>query len=338
MPDIYYKNETLMKYISLGLTNLAITILILSLTGCANRNAIQFKHMSTIQEWKNTVSRTNSRLIKHHKIHFSAQLIVQYTPSGDEFTLDGFSIGKDLTENSIDLLNPHFSKVKACSWKCYYLGDILESSIFPAQTYLTRFYNANKSELDHFYDIINRINLTVLNYSADEQLLFINMIMSSEQNQFNNLTELEAFVLNAYRDAVAGNPGSALLRGPTNITYAHSKLSYIRSPIGKVYNRDSDIIKAATNQKNSTYGNKDLAQAQTVCSIQENNFGKVIEIDGDKITVHLKGQVKINNDGIYISPSPGYLFDTLSSFAYMDIDAVKVFDRKDLFKCDVGDG
>lgn len=326
-----------MKFISLPFT--VITALFICLTGCASKDNIQKKHMYTIQDWKHSVNNTNVLLLKHYKIYVSAQLIVQYTPTGDEFLLDRFSIGKSITDNSIDLLDPHFSKVRACSWKCYYLGDILDNSILPTQTYLTRFYNVNKSELNRFYDIINRVGISILNYSADKQQLFIEKIMLNEPNSFDSLSALETFLLSAYKDSVSGDGDgkSPLLNSPNNLIYANNKLNYIQSPIGKVYKTSNHETTITSISKDETYENKDLTQAQTVCSIQENTFGKVTKIDGDKITVHLKGQVKINNDGIYVTPSPGFLFDSLATFAYVDIDNVVVFDRKNLFKCDVGD-
>ena len=335
-----------MKFIYLPFT--AITLMIFGLSGCASKDSIKMKHMSTIQQWKSAAHKTNTLLLKHNNVRISARLVVRYTPSGDQFLLDGFSIGKNTTDNSIDLLTPQFSKVRACSWKCYYLGDILDNSILPAQTYLTRFYNVNESDISRFYDIINRIGITILNYSADKQQLFIDNIMLNEPNSFESLATLETFILTAFKDSVTGNTDEndltrdekqALLTSAENLNYANNKLSYIQSPIGKTYITKSHKIAITSTSKAETYENEntDLVEAQTVCSIQENTFGKVTKIEGDEITVHLTGQVKINNDGIYVTPSPGFLLDSFAAFSYVDIDEVKVFDRKNLFKCDVGD-
>lgn len=83
----------------------------------------------------------------------------------------------------------------------------------------------------------------------------------------------------------------------------------------------------------STLSTQNIEPGQFVCSYQDSYFGEVASINGQRVTVRLKGQARAVRDGLFVNVEAGTLFLPDADFSYLQSEDSRTFQRDQLAPC-----
>jgi hypothetical protein len=325
-----------------------------------------YYHNETL--WKQSAL-GNDSLFERYGLKIFASITWQKRSSAETYQFTKLQIAKEADQYSINLLHPDFRQKMACGWYCEYLDQPITQIALGPYSMLDKAFEGNQIHLYNFYDELSRLDLNLQSLSP-ERIAVMPEIMSqliNTQQNFDSLKQVIVF-LNDYFDEIdfqQFSPEQQALASPFPFPQGYQSISVSRGTELTV--TDADLLAtfttepslqallklsenkqtqkiaadlSATPSKSPSPDTSWLQQkslpiltGQVVCSYQDNYFGEVTAVNGNRINLALKGQVKQLIDGIVMSAPAGTLFSKDSKISYLDTDGQRSFNRSQIAPC-----
>jgi hypothetical protein len=325
-----------------------------------------YHHNKTL--WQQSALGSES-IFARHGLKIFAAITWQKRSNGETYRFSNIQIAPEADQYAINLLHPDFSQKMACGWYCEYLDQPISQTTLGPYTMLDKAFEGNQSLLYGFYDEMHRLENNLQSLSPKRLAVIPEVIaqLVNTQQKFDSLKQITAF-LNDYFDDIdfqQFSPEQQALASPFPLLGGYQSISVSRETELTV--TDADLLATFTPEPSleallKLNGNKqtqnipaDLSSApstlpspdtlwlqqkslpiligQVVCSYQDNYFGEVTAVNGNRINLALKGQVKQLIDGIVMSAPAGTLFSKDSKISYLDTDGQRSFSRSQLAPC-----
>ncbi|SFC25927.1 hypothetical protein [Pseudoalteromonas denitrificans] len=311
------------------------------LQGCQNTRQTTLDSelkLELIQTQWQSMAQSAAKVYRDAGFILTAELKWQDEQWGKKYYFDDISLTEPVSEYRIDLLNPDFTNKFLCSWYCERIDETKYDKLIGYYSHLTFFYQNLKPELLTFYSNLIEIedNLSNVNYSAEDLKIKLYKI-KQDPPSFSNFTEFDEYLTrqvfekNGYFEPSNQIDNTLALFNDNN-----------NSAIDSV--NDTDIVEVSTLSTDNYNAlphipvkSIPLKIDDTVCSYQENFFGKVLELqtNGNKVLLSVSGQAKRQQEGAIIDLIPGYLITQGGHFEYLELDEIKVFNIDDVSHCEM---
>ena len=312
------------------------SILVLSTSlvfACQSLDQSVHIYMQDKKAWQ-SLADTSVSLYKQHKLIISAVPKWQETGYGRHYQLVDFSFSKPLDQYRINLLSPDFSNKYVCNWYCELLNEVATEKPKGHFTYLSKLYADNESELVNFYEQLIALEDHMLALELPPQTLTLRLMkLQHSTEQFDSLTQVIAH-LYQYIDSEQSvfEPVAQLASAQTGTSEQGNDTS---SPSNQLLATQQDLPSDEQQTSEQEQSKILLLNEQLVCSYQENFFGRVLEQSATKVAITLLGQAKQIIAGEIINLAPNTLYSGESTFRYLELAGIKVFDRGDIMPCQI---
>jgi hypothetical protein len=325
-----------------------------------------YHHNKTL--WQQSALSDES-IFAQHGLKIFAAITWQKRSNGETYRFSNIQIAPEADQYAINLLHPDFSQKMACGWYCEYLDQPISQTTLGPYTMLDKTFEGNRNILYGFYDEMHRLENNLQSLSPERLAVIPEVIaqLVNTQQKFDSLKQINAF-LNDYFDDIdfqKFSPEQQALASPFPLPEGYQSISASRET--ELIVADADLLATFTNEPSlqtllkqsenkqtqkiaadlsatpSTLPLPDtfwlqqkslpILAGQVVCSYQDNYFGEVTAVNGNRINLALKGQVKQLIDGIVMSAPAGSLFSKDSKIAYLDTDGQRSFSRSQLAPC-----
>ncbi|WP_057832181.1 hypothetical protein [Colwellia sp. TT2012] len=334
----------------------------LLLSGCSNtvpleqlenKQLLQSLYQVNQKKWLVASSREND-LFKRYNLKVLASIEWKKRSDAQTYSFKNITLVGDDDKYTINLLNPEFSQTMACGWYCEYLDQPITQAMTLRYTMLDKIYEKEKQQLHNFYSSINRLNNNLAKLPEDKLILLPNIIkeLKNKPEVFDSLADLMGFLNNYFdevdfknislgkdiistREIIVNN---AMLDPEYDLQHRFSEPQTLQQLLGipPLEPRPVEIsndIKISVESRWLIQQKLPIYNDQFVCSYKENYFGYITNIEQNKITVALKGQVKEFLDGLLLNMENGLLFNKNQDISFITLEKNKIFNKTGLAPC-----
>ncbi|MFT6208281.1 MAG: hypothetical protein ACJA0T_002201 [Colwellia sp.] len=310
--------------------------------------------------WQKTALNSDS-LFQRYGLKIFAAITWQQRSKAETYQFTKLQIAKEADQYSINLLHPDFTQKMACGWYCEYLDQPISQTALSPYTMLDKTFEGNKTQLYNFYDELARLEQNLQSLSPERLAAMPEIItqLVNTQQSFDSLDQVIVFINNFF-DEIDFQQLATLKTAPgiisplpdsyqtktiltdnllpnidDNLIASFSPETSLETMLNLHKNRqEQDISTELTTDKLWSKQNKlPINKGQFVCSFQDNYFGEITAVSGDKVTLALKGQVKQLIDGLMMDAPIGSLFSSNTQITYLANDGQLNFTRSQIAPC-----
>jgi hypothetical protein len=338
--------------------------LFLSITGCQTKLGVAGDNHKTVTAKWGELGRYAESEIGQYGVTITAKLKHEYMTKKTEFTLWDIQLAISETSFDIDLLVPSFEDKYICTPVCYQLTEYQPNLDITGNTLLTEYFTNHEFELFKFYGdllLLNK-NLSIL---KNENPLLLNKYLNWLAENAKSFSDFNEF--SHYLNATLTPAAMAKFVNLRSV-YTQERLSTFLPTPDKKWTDDNldppdkkwtddnfdspdknwELSKFELNKANMqnegivmyNTGNKSLSIKKLkigtqVCTITENYFGNLKNIDGSEYIVNIRGQAKLEIDGAIFDAPKGTILSPSSQVSFLPLDKLMSFNRDELKQCEL---